>query len=49
MDAASRAQANDMGEADLGILDLAVASFVTQVMTDFPNVGDASCGDGVTL
>jgi hypothetical protein len=38
-----------MGQTNFGVLDLTIARFVAQVMTNFPNVGDTRCRDGVTL
>jgi hypothetical protein len=38
-----------MGQTNFGVLDLSIAGFIAQVMTDFPNVGDTSGGDWVTL
>jgi hypothetical protein len=38
-----------MGQTNFCVLDLTIARFVAQVMTDFPNIGDTRCSDGVTL
>jgi hypothetical protein len=38
-----------MGETNFGVLDLTVASFVAQVMADFPNVGNTGCGNRMTF
>ena len=49
VDAAGGAEADDVGESDLGVGDLAVAGFVAEVVADLPDVGDAGGGDGVAL
>src|SRR5271167_3722908 len=49
VDAAGGAQADHVGKADLGFLDLAIASLSAKVMADFPDVGDAGGRDGVAL
>ena len=38
-----------MGQADLGLGDLAVAGLAPEVMADLPDVGDPGGGDGVAL
>ena len=38
-----------MGQADLGVVDLAVAGLPTEVMADLPDIGDAGGGDGMAL
>ena len=47
--AAGRAQPDDVGQADLGALDLAVAGLAAQVGGHLPHVGDAGGGDRVAL
>jgi hypothetical protein len=49
VDAAGRAEADHVGQADLGTLDLAVAGLAPEVVADLPDVGDAGGGDGVAL
>ena len=47
--AAGRAQPDDVGQPDLGALDLAVAGLTAQVGGHLPHVGDAGGGDRVAL
>ena len=49
VDAAGGAEADDVGQADLGALDLAVAGLAAEVVADLPDVGDAGGGDRVAL
>src|SRR5947209_18322282 len=49
VDAAGRAQTDDVGEADLGVGDLAVAGLAPEVGGDLVAVGDAGGADGVAL
>src|SRR6266851_5258244 len=49
VDAAGRAEADYVGQADLGVVDLAVAGLAAEVVADLPDVGDAGGGDGVAL
>ena len=49
MKATRRSESNDMGHTDLCAFNLAVASFATEVMTHFPDVGDACRCNGVSL
>src|SRR4051794_19933786 len=49
VDAARGAQADDVGQANLGALDLTVAGLTPQVVADLPDVGDAGRRDRVTL
>src|SRR5580704_7548471 len=49
VDAAGRAQADDVGQPDGGSFDLPVAGFAPQVVGNFPDVGDAGGGDGMAL
>ena len=49
VDAAGRAEADHVGQADLGALDLAVAGFTAKVVADLPDVGDAGRRDRVAL
>jgi hypothetical protein len=46
---ASRPEANDVSETDLGADDLPVTGLPTQVSSDLPDVGDPGGGDGVPL
>src|ERR1044072_3147729 len=46
---AGRAEPDDVGQAHLGIGDLAVAGLTPEVVADLPDVGDAGGGDGVAL
>src|SRR5688500_9422114 len=43
---AGRAETDDVGQADLGVGDLAVAGLAPQVVAHLPDVGDAGGGDG---
>src|SRR5690606_20250154 len=47
--AAGAAEADDVRQADRGVLDLAVAGLAPQVVADLPDVGDAGRRDGVAL
>src|SRR5688572_13229041 len=47
--ATRRAEADDVGQADLGALDLAIAGLTAQVVADLPDVGDAGGRDRVAL
>ena len=49
VDGAGGAEADDVGEADLGALDLAVARLAAQVRRDLVDVGDAGRADRVAL
>src|SRR5215216_3238579 len=49
VDAARRAEADDVGEPHGGPLDLAVAGLAPEVVADLPDVGDAGGGDRVAL
>src|SRR4051812_26228821 len=49
VDAAGRAEADDVGEAHVGALDLAVAGLAAEVMAHLPDVGDTRRRDRVTL
>src|SRR5581483_2592737 len=49
VNAAGRAEPDDVGQADLGVGDLAVAGLAPEVVADLPDVGDAGGGDGVAL
>src|SRR5690606_37877087 len=49
VDAAGRAEADHVGQADLGALDLAVAGLAAEVVAHLPDVGDAGGGDRVAL
>ena len=46
---ASRPEADDVSETDLGAGDLPVTGLPTQVSSDLPDVGDPGGGDGVPL
>ena len=46
---ARRAQADHMGQPDLGVLDLPVAGFAAKMVADLPDVGDAGSRDGMPL
>ena len=43
------AEADDVGEADLGALDLTIAGLTAKVVADLPDVGDAGRRDRVAL
>src|SRR3954464_11072309 len=45
VDAAGRAEPDHVGQADLGVLDLAIAGLTPQVVADLPDVGDAGGRD----
>ena len=45
----ARAETDDVGQADLGALDLAVAGLAAEVVADLPDVGDAGGRDRVAL
>src|SRR5688500_8227226 len=47
--AAGAAQPDDVGQADPGALDLAVAGLAAEVVADLPDVGDAGGRDRVAL
>ena len=49
MDAAGGAEADDVGQAHLGALDLTVAGLAAEVVAHLPDVGDAGGGDRVAL
>jgi len=46
---AGRAEADDVGEADLGVWDLAVAGLAAEVGGDLIDVGGAGGADGMAL
>src|SRR5207248_10467657 len=49
VDAAGRAETDDVGQADGGTFDLTIAGLTAQVMAHLPDVGDAGRRDRVTL
>src|SRR5829696_10125076 len=46
---ARRAEPDDVGEAHLGVLDLAVTCLAAQVRRDLVEVGDAGCAERMAL
>ena len=47
--ATGRRQADDVSQANVGAFDLTIATFVAEVLTDLPDVGDSGGRDRVPL